>query len=87
MGSTSKNVMYTKSKFHNNVFCFPQSKFSLGKLKNGYYCSDYDARFRPWYAAAASGPKDVVLTLDNSGSMLNNGAKKRSGDWTGEKYS
>eukprot|EP00397_Hematodinium_sp_SG-2012_P004924 GEMP01004939.1.p1 GENE.GEMP01004939.1~~GEMP01004939.1.p1 ORF type:complete len:699 (+),score=137.57 GEMP01004939.1:172-2268(+) len=30
----------------------------------------YDPRFRPWYAAAASGPKDVVLTLDNSGSML-----------------
>eukprot|EP00397_Hematodinium_sp_SG-2012_P024952 GEMP01026029.1.p1 GENE.GEMP01026029.1~~GEMP01026029.1.p1 ORF type:complete len:678 (+),score=88.55 GEMP01026029.1:210-2243(+) len=32
---------------------------------------DYDPRFRPWYAAAASGPKDVVLILDNSGSMLN----------------
>jgi len=29
----------------------------------------YDARFRPWYATAVSGPKDVVLTLDNSGSM------------------
>lgn len=32
----------------------------------------YDARFRPWYASAASGPKDVVLTLDNSGSMMQN---------------
>jgi len=31
--------------------------------------SSYDARFRPWYATAVSGPKDVVLTLDNSGSM------------------
>eukprot|EP00397_Hematodinium_sp_SG-2012_P006727 GEMP01006763.1.p1 GENE.GEMP01006763.1~~GEMP01006763.1.p1 ORF type:complete len:701 (+),score=129.16 GEMP01006763.1:103-2205(+) len=30
----------------------------------------FDARFRPWYATAASGPKDVVLTLDNSGSMM-----------------
>lgn len=34
--------------------------------------NDYDARFRPWYASAASGPKDVVLTLDNSGSMMAN---------------
>ena len=24
-------------------------------------CNDYDPRFRDWYAAAASGPKDVVL--------------------------
>ena len=32
-------------------------------------CSDYDPRFRDWYAAAASGPKDVVLVIDTSGSM------------------
>ena len=31
--------------------------------------SGLDFRLRPWYAAAASGPKDVVLVLDNSGSM------------------
>jgi uncharacterized protein YegL len=30
-------------------------------------CSD--PRFRNWYAEAASGPKDVVLVLDTSGSM------------------
>jgi hypothetical protein len=30
-------------------------------------CSD--PRFRNWYAAAASGPKDVVLVLNTSGSM------------------
>jgi len=29
----------------------------------------YDPRLRPWYVAAASGPKDVVLVLDTSGSM------------------
>eukprot|EP00672_Neobodo_designis_P025499 CAMPEP_0174838838 /NCGR_PEP_ID=MMETSP1114-20130205/7659_1 /TAXON_ID=312471 /ORGANISM="Neobodo designis, Strain CCAP 1951/1" /LENGTH=591 /DNA_ID=CAMNT_0016072949 /DNA_START=56 /DNA_END=1831 /DNA_ORIENTATION=+ len=32
-------------------------------------CGDYDARLRPWYIAASSGPKDVVLVVDVSGSM------------------
>ena len=31
--------------------------------------ADYDPRFRPWYAAAAAGPKDVVIVIDDSGSM------------------
>jgi voltage-dependent calcium channel alpha-2/delta-3 len=31
--------------------------------------SAYDARSRPWYTGASSGPKDVVLVLDISGSM------------------
>lgn len=30
---------------------------------------NFDPRFRPWYAAAASGPKDVVVVVDISGSM------------------
>jgi hypothetical protein len=30
---------------------------------------DYDPRFRPWYAGAASGPKDVLIVVDSSGSM------------------
>jgi hypothetical protein len=32
-------------------------------------CDEYDPRFRPWYASTATGPKDVVLILDKSGSM------------------
>eukprot|EP01080_Neovahlkampfia_damariscottae_P010116 gene10116-2535_t len=32
-------------------------------------CPIYDPRFRPWYIAAASGPKKVVLIIDTSGSM------------------
>ena len=32
-------------------------------------CSSYDPRIRPWFAAASSGPKDVVMLLDFSGSM------------------
>mgnify|MGYP002856620279 CR=1 FL=1 len=31
--------------------------------------SVYDPRFRSWYVAAASGPKDVVIVIDVSGSM------------------
>jgi len=35
-------------------------------------CSSYDPRYRPWYAAAAAGPKDVVMVMDTSGSMAGN---------------
>ena len=34
-------------------------------------CHDYDPRIRPWYVAATSGPKDVILIIDVSSSMLN----------------
>lgn len=34
-------------------------------------CGSYDPRIRPWYVAATSGPKDVVIVVDVSGSMLN----------------
>eukprot|EP00056_Hartaetosiga_gracilis_P006933 m.102438 g.102438 ORF g.102438 m.102438 type:complete len:493 (+) comp12592_c1_seq5:107-1585(+) len=32
-------------------------------------CQSYDPRVRPWYVAATSGPKDIVLVLDRSLSM------------------
>lgn len=32
-------------------------------------CGSYDPRIRPWYVAASSGPKDVVIVVDVSGSM------------------
>jgi uncharacterized protein YegL len=31
--------------------------------------NEFDPRLRPWYVAASTGPKDVVLILDTSGSM------------------
>ena len=38
-------------------------------------CYTYDPRLRPWYVAATSGPKDVVIVIDVSGSM---GANNRT---------
>ena len=35
-------------------------------------CFTYDPRVRPWYVAATSGPKNVILVLDVSGSMGSN---------------
>ncbi len=32
-------------------------------------CGCYDPRYRPWYVAASSGPKNVVIVIDVSGSM------------------
>ena len=32
-------------------------------------CGAYDPRRRPWFVAASSGPKDVVIIVDTSGSM------------------
>lgn len=34
-------------------------------------CGAYDPRRRPWFVAASSGPKDVVLVIDTSRSMGN----------------
>lgn len=31
--------------------------------------SGYDPRFRPWFANSATGPKDIILMIDTSGSM------------------
>eukprot|EP00929_Paragymnodinium_shiwhaense_P080500 TRINITY_DN41992_c0_g1_i1.p1 TRINITY_DN41992_c0_g1~~TRINITY_DN41992_c0_g1_i1.p1 ORF type:complete len:760 (-),score=83.33 TRINITY_DN41992_c0_g1_i1:310-2589(-) len=31
--------------------------------------NDFDSRYRPWYSAGSTGPKDVVIVIDVSGSM------------------
>ncbi|CAN0102855.1 unnamed protein product [Discosporangium mesarthrocarpum] len=50
-------------------------------------CGEYDPRVRPWYVAASSGPKDVVIVLDISGSMSVSGrldlAKEAAGSVLG----
>merc|ERR1712196_135212 len=43
------------------------------------YCPDsWDPRYRPWYVNVVTGPKDVVIVLDISGSMSTNPASKRN---------
>ncbi len=47
---------------HNGVFrIFP--------ARHSSSCRTYDNRKRPWYVAASSGPKDIIIILDISGSM------------------
>jgi len=36
-------------------------------------CGNYDTTNRPWYVAATSGPKDIILMLDFSGGMNQRG--------------
>ncbi len=36
-------------------------------------CDEYDPRYRPWYTIAASGAKNVIILLDKSRSMQDNG--------------
>ena len=43
--------------------------FRIYPARHSETCGSYDTRERPWYVAASSGPKDVVLVLDTSGSM------------------
>lgn len=43
--------------------------FRIFPARHTENCGSYDPRLRPWYVAASSGPKNVVLILDTSGSM------------------
>lgn len=38
--------------------------------RDGERCENFDSRQRPWFIAAASGPKDIIMVFDTSGSML-----------------
>uniref|UniRef100_A0A7S3GFG5 VWFA domain-containing protein n=1 Tax=Palpitomonas bilix TaxID=652834 RepID=A0A7S3GFG5_9EUKA len=42
--------------------------FEWDRSCDGSY-SDYDPRIRPWFVLASSGPKDIVILIDKSGSM------------------
>eukprot|EP00945_MAST-04E_sp_MAST-4E-sp1_P004715 g4715.t1 len=42
-------------------------------VKTSCWCDYYDPRYRPWYSAAVTGPKDMILVLDVSGSMKEEG--------------
>ena len=44
---------------------YPGSKANL----EGGLCMDYDPRYRPWYVSATTGPKNIIIIIDTSGSM------------------
>jgi len=43
--------------------------FRIFPGRHSKVCGAYDHRVRPWYNAASSGPKNIVMVLDTSGSM------------------
>lgn len=43
--------------------------FRMWPARQTENCGLYDPRVRPWYVAASSGPKNVIMVLDTSGSM------------------
>jgi hypothetical protein len=55
--------MYYANQAHGMYFQWPGAD----------WCPDtYDARYRPWYVQTVTGPKDVILLVDSSGSMREN---------------
>ena len=44
-------------------------------------CNPFDPRQRPWYIAASTGPKDIVLLVDKSGSMSDPIGSGRRNKW------
>lgn len=69
----------SRSRFNASSRCFTGEVWPfvfLSVFAGGGYsieCGDYDPRVRPWYVAASSGPKDVVIIMDISGSMVDEG--------------
>ena len=59
---------------------------AIYQCRTEHQCSGCsDPRFRGWYAGAASGPKDVVIIIDTSGSMRTSGrmaAAIEAAQWT-----
>lgn len=46
-----------------------EGTFRVHPARHSATCGDFDPRSRPWYIAGSSGPKNIVLILDTSGSM------------------
>jgi hypothetical protein len=43
--------------------------FRIYPGRQAEHCGVFDPRVRPWYIAASSGPKNIILILDVSGTM------------------
>jgi len=47
-----------------------QGTYFIYPGRHSQRCSSYDPRIRPWYVAGSSGSKNVIMVLDQSGSMV-----------------
>ena len=66
---TSKIMNFKCSNFSFLTYILTSLLTAAEKSCNEEGNSSYDPRVRPWYVAASSGPKDIILVLDISGSM------------------
>jgi hypothetical protein len=55
--------------FETGCVCGADEKSSGVLRSSSEYCTWYDPRTKPWYVQGVTGPKDVVLVMDVSGSM------------------
>ncbi|KAL3787479.1 hypothetical protein HJC23_001129 [Cyclotella cryptica] len=60
---------YNHNNAHRMYFGSSAGVFRIIPAHHSVECGSFDPRRRPWFVAASSGPKDVVLVIDVSGSM------------------
>jgi Mg-chelatase subunit ChlD len=60
---------YNNNNAHRMYFGSSTGAFRIIPGHHSETCGQFDPRRRPWFVAASSGPKDVVLVIDVSGSM------------------
>jgi uncharacterized protein YegL len=59
----------TEPPLNSMFFASHHGPFRIYPARQSEACGRYDARLRPWYVAGSSGPKNIVLMLDVSGTM------------------
>ena len=76
MTETFKNTAENLEKTSDRILQPPQTffgtsngMFRIWPAQHSEVCGVMDTRIRPWFVAASSGPKDVVILIDKSGSM------------------
>ena len=76
MTETFKNTAENLEKTSDRILQPPQTffgtsngMFRIWPAQHSEVCGIMDTRIRPWFVAASSGPKDVVILIDKSGSM------------------